>query len=351
MIKAKLPLVSSRDWDLASYAYDLPESLIAKRPIQYRHYSRLLVYHAQADTLQHSVFYKLPEFLSAQSTLVFNNSKVFPCRLQARKKTGGAMEVFFLALTPEASGFYKVFLKSSGRKKVGDEFIHADARLVVEQVHTDGSFSVSFSGPDLSTYLSHHGKIPLPPYIREGKADAQDRKDYQTTYAQEVGSVAAPTAGLHFSKELRYRLQEQGHQLADVTLHVGAGTFQPVKTSSILEHVMHSESYSINARNAFHLQKGRLIAIGTTSLRVVESAPHFFGPTQGSTQAFFYPGHSPQKIQGLLTNFHLPKSTLLMLVSSLIGREKTLELYQEAVKQSYRFYSYGDAMLILLGES
>jgi S-adenosylmethionine:tRNA ribosyltransferase-isomerase len=338
---------------LKNYDFILPEELIASRPVPDRHSSRLLVYDEAKDLIIHSSFKELPQFLPASSTLVFNRSKVFPCRLIGHKSSGGEAEVFILSLVHQ-KGLYLSFIKASGKRKVGDEFLFGALKAVVQKINGDGTFQVSFSLPheELLNQLEEIGKIPIPPYIRKGESDEADKKSYQTVYAQEVGSVAAPTAGLHFSESLLEHLKVAGHTLATVTLHVGAGTFAPIKAENILEHRMHQELYSIDAENLKLINAAKFrIAVGTTTLRSLESSWSDGKIKSGegfeSTSIFLHPGKTIHSIDALITNFHLPKSSLLILVSALIGREKTLELYQEAVSKRYRFFSYGDGMLIL----
>jgi S-adenosylmethionine:tRNA ribosyltransferase-isomerase len=336
------------DYQLSSYDYELPPGLIADRPVSDRHSSRLLVYNEAKNEVIHSTFRDLPKFLPAQSTLIFNRSKVFPCRLLGKKSTGGEAEVFLLTLE-EKEGSYEALIRTTGKKKIGDVFFFNELCAKIEDINPQGTFQVSFSvsHEKLPEVLESTGKIPIPPYIRNGESDELDKKTYQTVFAQETGSVAAPTAGLHFSPELLSDLEKKGHTLATVTLHVGIGTFSKVKVENILEHKMHEEFYTIDPENAEKINKaGYKVAVGTTSLRTLESA-HRSGKLSGSTSIFLHPGVEVKSIDALITNFHLPKSTLLMLVSSLIGREKTLELYRLAVEERYRFFSYGDGMLIL----
>jgi S-adenosylmethionine:tRNA ribosyltransferase-isomerase len=272
-----------------------------------------------------------------------------------KKLSGGDAEVFILSLLTEDDS-YPAMIRASGKRKVGDEFTFGDLKADLIEVKGDGTFRVKFncSHDELLNQLEEIGKIPIPPYIRGGESDDLDKKTYQTIYAKETGSVAAPTAGLHFSEELLSDLKKQGHTLASLTLHVGAGTFAPVKAENILEHKMHEEFYSIDPENLGLIQAAKFrIAVGTTSLRTLESAWQNgnvqFDQSSGfrGTSIFLHPGKEVHSINALVTNFHLPKSTLIMLVSSLIGREKTLELYRIAVKERYRFFSYGDGMLIL----
>ena len=343
------------DLHLNSYDFYLPPELIADRPVADRHSSRLLVYDEAQDQVIHSTYQNIGEFLPSHSTLVFNRSKVFPCRLLGHKPSGGDAEVFLLSLVA-VGDLYPCLIKASGKRKVGDEFTFPGLKAVLVEVVGNGTFFVRFNCPhqELLKIIEEIGKIPLPPYIRGGEGDELDKKTYQTVYAKEIGSVAAPTAGLHFSQELLDKLKAAGHELATITLHVGAGTFTPVKAENILDHKMHEELYSIDQDNLSLIQNARFrIAVGTTSLRTLESTWHQnqikFDPSQGlkGTSIFLHPGKKVHSIDGLVTNFHLPKSSLIMLVSSLIGREKVLELYQIAIKERYRFFSYGDGMLIL----
>ena len=333
--------------------FDLPEHLIAARPVEGRHNSKLLVYKVKSGEIIHSNYRDIGEFLPENSTLIFNQSKVFPCRLIGKRPSGGKCEVFLLSLL-KSGGYYPALIKTSRKKSIGDKFIFDELVCQLKAIDSDGGFLVEFNLADeqLMDFLEAHAKIPIPPYIRGGQADERDKTDYQTVYADELGSVAAPTAGLHFTKNLLTELESKNHQLSFVTLHVGAGTFLPVKTQNIKEHKMHSEFYKIDKENCNKINSAKSrIAVGTTSLRVLESSyDKNFKTTDGdfdSTDIFLYPGREVKSINGLVTNFHLPGSSLLMLVSSLIGREKTLELYKIAIEKEYRFFSYGDGMLIL----
>lgn len=347
----------SQDSLVQSYDFVLPEELIAQRPVDSndRAQSRLLVYNCKTGEVIHDTFLNIGKYLPEQTTLVFNQSKVFPSRLIGNKLSGGKAELFFLGITP-VDGVYEVLLKTRSKKSIGDEFLFSkNLKVKVEKIFDQGTFGVSVSLPNdyssLMNYLEQNALIPIPPYIRKGESDEQDKKDYQTVYSKDVGSVAAPTAGLHFTNELLNSLQKENVKTAFVTLHVGLGTFKPVMVDDIKEHVMHEESYIIDHENFERIKNAKnIIAVGTTSLRVLESAKrnsHFSPDHFKKTSIFLHPGVNVESVQGLVTNFHLPKSTLLMLVSSLIGRNKTLELYQLAVENKYRFFSYGDAMLIL----
>lgn len=342
------------DLKLSSYDFELPPALIADRPVKDRHSSKLLVYNEASGEVIHSSFKDINKFLPKNSTLIFNRSKVFPCRLIGNKTTGGEAEVFILSLLHE-NNLYPAMIRASGKRKEGDEFIFKNLRARLEKIKGDGTFLVSFNKghEELLKSLESIGKIPIPPYIRKGESDEEDRNTYQTVYAKEEGSVAAPTAGLHFSNELLENLKNHGHELATVTLHVGAGTFAPVKAENILEHKMHEEFFSIDPINLKKIQEAKFrVAVGTTTLRTLESSwkndnVQFEGNDLKSTSIFLHPGVEVHSIDALVTNFHLPKSSLLMLVSSLIGRNKVLELYKIAIENNYRFFSYGDGMLIL----
>lgn len=348
--------MSNPDLLTKSYSYELPEELIAQRPTAKRDGCRLLSYFETEDKVLDGTFEKILEHLEPETTLVFNHSKVVPSRLFGKKPSGGACEV--LILDPIADpDRVPCYFRSNGKKRVGDQ-INFEGGLKGEVIDRDEQvFFFKFETNDLLATLLEIGFIPIPPYIREGLSDEQDRTDYQTVYAQKEGSIAAPTAGLHFTEELLEKIQAKGHQIAHVCLHVGAGTFAAVKADDIREHQMHTEKYEVEKSEYEKIQAAKnVVAIGTTSLRVLES---LHGKelsfeesgsgdlvTRGDTNIFLYPGVEVNSISGLITNFHLPESTLLMLVSALIGREKTLELYRHAVQEHYRFYSYGDAMFI-----
>lgn len=340
---------------LENYDFDLPQELIAERPVHDRHSSRLLVYDEATDKVTHSVFSEIHRFLPEHSTLVFNRSKVFPCRLLGVKSSGGQVEVFVLSLFHQ-NGLYTAMVKGSGKRRVGERFIFGDLQCEIECIYGNGTFGIRFnkSHDQFLNDLEKIGKIPIPPYIRKGLSDDQDKVTYQTVYAKEAGSVAAPTAGLHFSNELLEKLSGMGHELATITLHVGAGTFAPIKVDNILDHKMHEELFTIDEDNLKKINAANFrVAVGTTTLRTLESSwsggkVSFDCPGElRSTSIFLHPGKEIHSIQAMITNFHLPQSSLIILVSALIGREKTLELYKLAVEEKYRFFSYGDGMLIL----
>ena len=341
-----------------AYNYDLPAEYIAERPIPGRDESKLLVFDAQTEKVTHTNFKNLSSFLSAEHMLVLNESKVFPCRLFGEKPSGGKAELFLLSLIQD-NDLYPCMIRSSGKKKIGDAFYFgkSEYRLTatIKERGAEGDFLVSFdtTHQQLLDLLEKYALIPIPPYIREGIADEADIKDYQTVYAKDVGSVAAPTAGLHFTSKVFSDLSKYGIDKAFVTLHVGAGTFKPVSTDNILDHKMHHEFFHIAEDNLKKLnQKKKIISVGTTSLRVLESSfteeGFFFDhESLGSTDIFLYPGKEVKSIAGLITNFHLPKSTLLMMASAFIGNDFVKKAYEEAMKEKYNFYSYGDAMLII----
>lgn len=340
--------MSNLDLLLSSYDYDLPAEQIAKRPASPRHDSKLLVYDESSDTITHDIFLNLDQYLDRGSELVLNKSKVFPCRLLGEKDTGAKVEVFILSLTPTDLG-HECLIKSSSKKKVGDRYLFDGFTGTLAGHGEQGTFFIQFN-QGIEEVLGK-GNVPIPPYIRDGVSDEQDKADYQTIYAANSGSVAAPTAGLHFTQEVFDRLDIKGIGRSFVTLHVGLGTFAPVKAEDISQHKMHTENFFVEKREWSQIKKAsKRFAVGTTSLRVLESLWNEENIEEGKmyeTDIFLHPGVPVQSIDGLITNFHLPGSTLIMLVASLIGREKTLEIYKVATEQGYRFFSYGDAMLIL----
>ena len=339
------------DLKLSSYHYDLPGELIAQRPADI---SRLLVYKASTNEIFHDVFPNIGNYLPQETLLVFNRSKVFPSRLLGSKPSGGKVELFLLSTTAN-DNIFPALIKTRSKKHIGDTLLFPDGlEAKIVQINNDGTFGVTFNQEDLLTYMNKFALIPIPPYIRGGESDELDRVNYQTSYANELGSVAAPTAGLHFKPELLSKLKNQNIDSAFVTLHVGLGTFKPVTVSDLREHQMHVENYFVDQDNLELIKfarasKKKIFAVGTTTLRVLESSFHQELKAQQmyQTNIFLHPGKSIESIDGLITNFHLPESTLLMLVSTLIGREKTLELYQIAIAEKYRFFSYGDGMLII----
>ncbi len=340
---------------LSEFDYNLPPSLIAQTPLAPRDHSRLLVYNRGA--IQHRHFFNLPEFLQAGDVLVLNDSRVFPARLLgARQQTGGRIEIFLLQ--DRSAGVWEC-LVGGPRARIGLQIVF-DQGLVGELVERlENSWLVKFNqlGEEMMRIVEQIGQTPIPPYIKT--PDSQEiKKEYQTVYARERGSVAAPTAGFHFTTELLAGLANQGVQIEYVTLHVGLGTFAPVKAEQIENHNMHSEYYQVAADVWQRIGRARsagqrIIAVGTTAMRVLETATAT-DKLSGWTNIFIYPGYEFKLTSGLLTNFHLPKSTLLMLVAAFLenkgirnGITEVKKIYQEAIEQQYRFYSFGDAMLVI----
>ena len=331
------------------FDYQLPPELIAKYPLANRSDSRLLCLNKVTGEITHQQFKNIIDYLQPGDLLVFNNTKVIPARLFVKKITGGQCEILVERLIDEHHCWAHV--RASKSLKSGTSLYINDQVALTVEGRDDSLFQLSSEQP-LTELLNTHGHMPLPPYM-ERDDEALDQERYQTVYAQTAGAVAAPTAGLHFDETLLKQLQEKGVQFAYVTLHVGAGTFQPVRVDNIKEHKMHYEYAELSAEVCEQIKQAkaahhRVIAIGTTSARTLESAAKQgeLQPFQGETNLFIYPGFQFQVIDALLTNFHLPKSTLLMLVSAFAGREPILNAYHEAIKQQYRFFSYGDAMLI-----
>lgn len=339
----------------SDFYFELPEELIAQHPAQKRDMSRLLCLGRKSGQIEHKHFYDVIDYLKPGDCLVLNNTKVLPARLYGIKKTGAKVE--FLMLKNLGDDRWEVITGPGRKAKEGDEFDFGDGILhaIVEKVLDNGNRIAHFTyaGSNIYEVLDKIGEMPLPHYIKEKLTD-NDR--YQTVYAKDPGSAAAPTAGLHFTQELLEKIKEKGVDIAYVTLHVGIGTFRPVKTENIEEHKMHTEHYYIDAENAEKINKAKLsgnrvIAVGTTSCRTLESASSPEDGTvkecTGDTSIFIYPGYKFKCIDGLITNFHLPESTLIMLVSAFCGRENTLNAYKVAVENKYRFFSFGDAMLIM----
>jgi len=339
------------------FDYYLPVDQIAQHPADKRDESRLLVVERITGKLEHRHFYDILEYLNPGDCLVMNNSKVIPARLFGVKEITGA-KVEFLLIKRIKDDIWEAMVRPGKKLHVGDRVSFTEGGSLSAKImeHGEGGTRIvrfEYEG-DFHELLDRIGKIPLPPYI-ERDSDEEDKKRYQTVYCKEEGSVAAPTAGLHFTEELMEKARQKGIRIAYVTLHVGIGTFRPVKCETIEEHKMHFEEYEIDEENASIINEtkkagGRIISVGTTSTRTVESAAAPDGAViagRGNTDIFIYPGYRFKVIDSLITNFHLPKSTLLMLVSALYNRENILAVYKEAVEQKYRFFSYGDAMLII----
>ena len=339
----------------SDFYFDLPKELIAQEPCEPRDAARLLCLGRASGELRHAVFRDLPGLLQPGDLLVVNNSKVLPARLIGHKEGTGA--VCELLLLRQVKGdVWECLAKPGKRLHAGTRIIFGDGTLtaVVRDTMEDGNKHAEFfyDTPTLYEKLDAFGKMPLPPYIQK---QLDDQSQYQTVYAKELGSAAAPTAGLHFTPELMDTLRKEGVRFAEVTLHVGLGTFRPVKEDDILDHKMHSEWYSISEETAQAICRTkaaghRVIAVGTTSCRTLEAAAARYGEIRacsGDTDIFIYPGFSFRVLDGLITNFHLPESTLIMLVSAFYGYERTMLAYAAAVKENYRFFSFGDAMMIL----
>ena len=337
----------------SDFWYDLPEELIAQTPLEKRDTSRLLAMNRQTGEIAHRHFYDILDYLSSGDCLVMNDSRVLPARLLGHRPTGGAVEVLLLRDLGDKK--WECLVKPGRKMQVGNEVIFGNGELTatVVEVQETGNRVVQFHYEGIFLeVLERLGKMPLPPYIKE---ELQDQERYQTVYSREVGSAAAPTAGLHWTKELLDKAREKGVKTAFVTLHVGLGTFRPVKVEDVTNHHMHSELCMISQETADILNQtraegGRIICVGTTSCRTLESLVNEDGSFEAKskwTEIFIYPGYQFKAMQGLITNFHLPESTLVMLVSAFSSREHVLHAYEEAVKERYRFFSFGDAMCIL----
>ena len=335
------------------FFYELPEELIAQSPLPDRASSRLMLLDKRTGEVGHSVFSRLPEYLREGDCLVLNDSRVLPARLIGRRATGGAVEA--LLLKDMGGGVWECLTRPGRKTPVGTKLFFGEGELTGEVVEAveGGNKRIRFDCEGIFLeVLERLGKMPLPPYIKQ---ELQDAARYQTVYAKYDGSAAAPTAGLHFTKELLEKIREKGVDIAEITLHVGLGTFRPVKAETVEEHHMHSEFWQIDETaaakiNAAKARGSRVIAVGTTSCRTLESATKEDGTVEagsGWTDIFIYPGYRFKCIDALITNFHLPKSTLVMLVSALAGREHILAAYEEAIRERYRFFSFGDAMFIV----
>ncbi|WP_372682963.1 tRNA preQ1(34) S-adenosylmethionine ribosyltransferase-isomerase QueA [Desulfosarcina sp.] len=351
-------------YSLDDYDYDLPEALIAQTPATDRDGSRLLHLSRGNGTVSHRHFHEIVTLLRPSDVLVVNNTRVVPGRLHGRKATGGKAELLILDYgqadgrgRDDCKRVYRCLIKASKQAGAGTR-IHFDEGLVAEvRDFSEGIYTVAFSAPEPFDGLLHRiGRMPLPPYIKrdETQPDEADRMRYQTVYAREEGAIAAPTAGLHFTDAVLSQISEKGVTVAAVTLHVGYGTFVPVRVDDIRDHRIHEEWYSISQETARIVSQakadgGRVVAVGTTSVRTLEFAAGTGGkiqPGSGRCDLFIYPGYTFTCVDAMITNFHLPRSTLLMLVSAFAGRETMLQAYAAAVKEKYRFFSYGDAMLI-----
>ena len=338
--------------DVKEFKYNLPEELIAQVPIAKRDESRLMVLDRENKTIEHKVFKDILDYLKPGDCLVRNNTKVLPARIYGKKETGANVE--FLLLNNIEGDIWESIVRPGNKLHVGTKVAFGDGLLVAEILDTmeGGTRKVKFSYNGIfNEILDQIGLMPLPPYIHE---ELKEKDRYQTVYAKYQGSSAAPTAGLHFTDELLEKIKEKGVEIANVTLHVGIGTFRPVKVEKIEDHHMHSEHFYIKKEDVEKINKakqngGRIISVGTTSTRVLESIADENGlvkEVEGDTNIFIYPGYEFKCVDCLITNFHLPESTLLMLVSALADKEYIMKAYEEAVKERYRFFSFGDAMFI-----
>ena len=335
------------------FYYDLPEELIAQTPVEPRDHSRLLVYDRAQDTVQHKHFYDLPSFLTKGDLIVVNNTRVIPARIFGHVENHeSVLEV--LLLKRKDYTHWETIMKPARKAKLGSVIHFCDElSAVVTEIGDYGARTIEFMFDGVfEDILDRVGNMPLPPYIKEKLAD---KERYQTVYSKIEGSAAAPTAGLHFTPELIQRLKDDGVEFATVLLHIGLGTFRPVKEENILDHEMHTEYYEIDEENAEKINRAkkegrRVICVGTTSVRTLETVADdkgFVRAQKGDTSIFIYPGYKFKCVDALVTNFHLPESTLIKLVSAFVGRQKTLEVYEQAVKERYRFFSFGDACLFL----
>ncbi len=339
----------------SDFYYDLPEQLIAQTPIEPRDHSRMMQIDRVTGEIQHRHFYDLCDILREGDLLVMNDSRVLPARLYGEKIDNGTF-IEFLLLEQKGDKLWEIICRPGKKAKPGVRFSFGGGRLIAEvvDVKSDGNRIVQFQCEgNFYTALEEVGQMPLPPYIHE---KLKDKERYQTVYSKELGSAAAPTAGLHFTKDMLQRLEDKGIRHAYVTLHVGLGTFRPVKEDNVLDHKMHSEHYHLPQETVNLIQEtkqngGRVIAVGTTSCRTLEAvATKHDGALvaeEGYTDIFIYPGYEFKVLDGLVTNFHLPESTLIMLISAFLGYEKTMHAYEIAVQEQYRFFSFGDAMCIL----
>ena len=338
---------------VSEFKYDLPEELIAQTPLEKRDESRLMILNKSKKTIEHKIFKDIIDYLQPGDVLVRNNTKVIPARIYGKKETGANVE--FLLLKSIEGDIWESIVRPGNKLHIGTKVTFGDGLLEAEilDILPGGTRKVKFLYNGIfNEILDKIGLMPLPPYIHE---ELKQKDRYQTVYAKYNGSAAAPTAGLHFTPELLKQIEEKGIEIANVTLHVGIGTFRPVKEETVEKHEMHSEHYYIKKEDAEKINNAkkegrRVIAVGTTSCRVLETVADENGMVkeiEGDTQIFIYPGYKFKCLDGLITNFHLPQSTLLMLVSALAGKDYIMKAYEEAVKERYRFFSFGDAMLLL----
>ncbi|ERP31151.1 tRNA preQ1(34) S-adenosylmethionine ribosyltransferase-isomerase QueA [Chitinivibrio alkaliphilus] len=334
----------------SDFDYILPSTLIATRPLEDRASARMMVLPRRNKEQIHATFADLPRFLRKGDRLVFNDTRVIPGRVFAHRSTGASVEILFTE--PCDSHTWKALVRPGRKMRVGDEVLLGNAQITVQEILPDGLRVLRATQP-IKELMDVHGEMPIPPYM-ERHADEKDKQTYQTVYAKNAGAVAAPTAGLHFTTELLQELTDAGVDSTYITLHVGVGTFRPVSEENPLDHPMHSEYFHISPEAVEEIEEtrragGRIIAVGTTVVRALEAASQGGSLESGerSTNLMIMPGYTYQIVDGLITNFHLPRSTLLMLVSAFYSREALLSAYEEAIRHSYRFYSYGDGMLLI----
>lgn len=339
----------------SDFYYNLPEKQIAQTPIEPRDHARMMQINRETGSIEHRHFYNLCDILKKGDLLVMNDSRVLPARLYGEKAENGTF-IEFLLLEQKGDKIWEIICRPGKKAKVGTKFIFGNGRLLAEviEVKEDGNRIVKFTcNGNFYTALEEVGQMPLPPYIT---AKLEDKERYQTVYSKEIGSAAAPTAGLHFTKELLEKIKNKGGDTAFVTLHVGLGTFRPVKEDDVLNHKMHSEHFMLPQETVDKIKQtkkngGRVIAVGTTTCRTLEAVATMNNgnlvASDGYTDIFIYPGYDFKVLDGLVTNFHLPESTLIMLVSAFLGYDKTMNAYKTAVEDNYRFFSFGDAMCIL----
>jgi len=333
---------------LEEFQYKLPEHLIAQHPLYLRDHARLMIVDRSKKQIVHDVFSNIEEYLPQNSCIVLNDSKVIPARLLGKRASGGQVEIFLLNKLSDGCS-YETLMRPLKRLKVDEKIIFNGGELIAKIIDKENRI-VRFNQRNITSHLNKIGHIPLPPYIKRLDC-AADRKYYQTVYAHKEGSVASPTAGLHFTKRLLKKVERAGHTIEKVTLHINYATFKPVEETNITKHKMHSEDYSITKKALNMIRKAnndgrKIVAVGTTSCRVLETVSAK-GKLKGSTEIFMYPGYNFQMTDILITNFHLPFSTLLMLVYAFGGKDLMVQAYKEAIKQKYRFFSYGDAMMII----
>lgn len=345
------------DWKLGSYYFELPSSLIAQYPAEQRDHSRMMVLSRESKKVSHDYFYQIVDWLPEDIALVLNNTKVIPTRLVGQRSSGGNLEAQLLR--ERTPGQWEVLIKRAKRIRPGESLSFCSSYIPAKAIRRlpEGTWVLEFEHHEtLMSRLEQHAYSPLPPYIDRAQTlnsdKVLDRVRYQTCYARQPGAVAAPTAGLHFTPEILKKIEQKGIPLIEVTLHVGLGTFAPLRAQDIREHEIHDEYFEINAANQLRLRharenKRKLVAVGTTCVRILETLARDENISSGWTKLYIYPPFNFKWVQGLLTNFHLPDSTLILLVAAFYGREPLMNAYQMAIAKQYRFYSYGDCMLIL----